>query len=677
MRTITLELLRHGPAHNQLLSPLTPYLALCEDHEAVTLQINLEHRSLQHQLRALSYRLGEETRNQQIQDSARFLAGLLAAVPGLAAEFNRHAGGGGADGSAAAPLHLRLVLSASELALLPFELALAPATWPGAGQPLLLQPQQPVCITRESRRVAGPAPRWPQHTRVLLVVAAPAGLPPVPDLAHLVALRQCLAPWVGQPADLGRQLQVITDASLAAVQQACAENDFTHVHILAHGGERSEGPDTRYGLMLHDPADPDGPADVVSGERLASALRPVRQARRSDATPGAAHCPAVVTLASCNSGAVGGVTSLGASIAHALHQAGIPMVIASQFPLSFGGSVRMVQALYDGLLWGEDPRAVLVGLRRQLHVEFPGTGDWASLTAYASLPADFEAALADTQVQRAMTAVDAASQAFEAAVLPAADPAPAAETQATIDAAWTQLQAAQARLRLPPERDRPTPAESARRLRVLKLQASTAKRAAGLSQVQAERSSADPLAQARHRQAMWRSLAEARKRYFDCFDVQRTPYFTTQYLSLDLVLGWAGRPAADAVQPGRNPAQLWDLAEVQAQHDLRQASAQERVWAHGSLAELCLLAIALPGIADRRSDWQALAVGHARQLVAGVGGAAFELLSTRRQFQRYGQWYARLCTQAPPWQGALLATAQAVVDALPALSDAPWDYARG
>jgi hypothetical protein len=32
MRTITLELLRHGPAHNQLLSPLTPCLALCENH---------------------------------------------------------------------------------------------------------------------------------------------------------------------------------------------------------------------------------------------------------------------------------------------------------------------------------------------------------------------------------------------------------------------------------------------------------------------------------------------------------------------------------------------------------------------------------------------------------------------------------------------------------------------
>ena len=38
MRTVTLRAGRHGPAHNQLLSPLTQYLALCENHPAVTLQ---------------------------------------------------------------------------------------------------------------------------------------------------------------------------------------------------------------------------------------------------------------------------------------------------------------------------------------------------------------------------------------------------------------------------------------------------------------------------------------------------------------------------------------------------------------------------------------------------------------------------------------------------------------
>ena len=57
MRTIRLELLRHGPPHNQLLSPLTDYLALCGDHPNTTLNFPLEHESLQVRLRALEKRL--------------------------------------------------------------------------------------------------------------------------------------------------------------------------------------------------------------------------------------------------------------------------------------------------------------------------------------------------------------------------------------------------------------------------------------------------------------------------------------------------------------------------------------------------------------------------------------------------------------------------------------------
>ena len=57
MRTITLELLRHGPAHNQLLSPLTQYLALCENHSAVTVHVPFEHNQFLYRHRALSYNI--------------------------------------------------------------------------------------------------------------------------------------------------------------------------------------------------------------------------------------------------------------------------------------------------------------------------------------------------------------------------------------------------------------------------------------------------------------------------------------------------------------------------------------------------------------------------------------------------------------------------------------------
>ena len=53
MRTIQLEILRHGPPHNQLLSPLTEYLALCENHPAVTVRLPFEHADFLLRLKAL------------------------------------------------------------------------------------------------------------------------------------------------------------------------------------------------------------------------------------------------------------------------------------------------------------------------------------------------------------------------------------------------------------------------------------------------------------------------------------------------------------------------------------------------------------------------------------------------------------------------------------------------
>jgi len=166
MRKITLELLRHGPPHNQLLSPLTEYIALCENHGAVTLRMPFEHNQMLYRLRALSYQLGSEAREFQLGDTARVLGDLLGTIPGLTADLNRQIGG--ADGVDFDQVtHLRLILSASELALLPFELATSPNGFPGAGQPLSLQTQQPICITRETRRVPEEYIRWPRKPRIL------------------------------------------------------------------------------------------------------------------------------------------------------------------------------------------------------------------------------------------------------------------------------------------------------------------------------------------------------------------------------------------------------------------------------------------------------------------------------------------------------------------------------
>ena len=326
MRTITLELLRHGPAHNQLLSPLTPYLALCENHGAVTLHVPFEHNQFLHRLRALGYQIGDEARIFQLQDTARVMGEILSAIPGLTAEANK------SDGADEPLTHLRLIISASELALLPFELALSSNGLPGAGQYLLLQPQMPVCLTRETRRVADEFWQWPKAPRILFAAASPPEIGTIPLESHLLALRRLVGPWVkyyddSKPEERRRRVEdhlyFLPAASIESIEKACADGEFTHVHILAHGVERPEGYDTRFFLALHDSRDPEQ-VEYISGPRLATALR---AARKPDSR-GLAR-PAVVTLASCNSGSLGSVAGAGASIAHALHESGIPMVIAT------------------------------------------------------------------------------------------------------------------------------------------------------------------------------------------------------------------------------------------------------------------------------------------------------------------------------------------------------------
>lgn len=52
---VRLELLRPGPAHNQFLSPLTPYIALCREEGPVSVHVPFKHRQLLSRLQRLRY----------------------------------------------------------------------------------------------------------------------------------------------------------------------------------------------------------------------------------------------------------------------------------------------------------------------------------------------------------------------------------------------------------------------------------------------------------------------------------------------------------------------------------------------------------------------------------------------------------------------------------------------
>lgn len=624
MRTITLELLRHGPRHNQLLSPLTQYLALCENHPAVTVTVPFEHNQLRHRLDNLSYVHDDTVRDFEIVDTARILGELLAQIPGLTAEL------GNVSNDKQAPTHLRLIVSAAELALLPFEMALSPNGFPGAGQPLSLQSQVPIYITREVRRVPERTSLWLRKPKILVVAASPEGYPPVPLKAHILALRKALDPWLppfDSSAKLEEQITILTNASDEAIEDACARHDFTHVHILAHGVQDTINYDVRYGIALHHPRTPGGPAVIASGARLATILR---AAKRPEATSLAA--PTVVTLASCNSSNGGTVTGVGASVAHALHDAGIPIVVSSQFPLSFGGSVRMVETLYGGLLWGEDPRLLLGDLRRRLHSQFPDNHDWASITAYAALTQTLDADLLKFKVEQARRCVEAAFAAVDKMKL-----------YDSVTRRKRKLLEADGNVFLP---------EGAKSATKAKIELAKSKLSALLEIGEIDKASIyGKLASTEKRLAeidlsegvvSVKLLKRAKDYYWRAFQGQRTnSWGIVQYLSLHVVIArlkseYGG--SSMQIPASEKEKSLWNLAHAISKQDEISEDTELSGWAMGNLIELYLLATIVEDIAEQ-DDYQSKALDLANRFVEREGEESFEIYSTQRQMARYEVWY--------------------------------------
>lgn len=129
IRTVKLELLRHGPAHNYLLSPLTQYLALCGNHDAQTVGVGVEHRALLLRIQQMRYEMGPAMAAAALREASEEVTRLLASIPSLTAEL---ATSDPEEGKR--KIHLRIVLSSSELALLPFELAKAYTGPPARGR---------------------------------------------------------------------------------------------------------------------------------------------------------------------------------------------------------------------------------------------------------------------------------------------------------------------------------------------------------------------------------------------------------------------------------------------------------------------------------------------------------------------------------------------------------------
>jgi beta-lactamase superfamily II metal-dependent hydrolase len=663
IRTVTAEFLRAGPPHNQLLSPLTQYLAVCGDAGAGVVTVPYEHAAFERRLKELRYESGApDDRIAMLHDVGVDMGRILGSVPGLPGALTvdpNHPG---------TLIHLRLTLSASELAHLPFELAKVPV---GGGATteswLAIQTRPPVCLTRNIRTVSPEGVLWPHKPRILFVAGDPHT---VPFDAHRDELVQAIAPFrypgrddpslsrQGAREQFGDLLTILKNPTLADVMLECRSASYTHIHVLTHGDEASRDD---YGLVLRDD---DGAPDVVSGERFASALTAVgRDAIRR---------PAAVTVASCDSANIGTVTIPGASFAHALHQAGIPLVVASQFPLSMEGSIPLGATLYQGLLWGEHPLILMQRLRAELHARYTSTWhDWASLVVYEALPQALGAQLDKLRYFQTRCAMDAALERIDRAVqaeaaAPALDDALQSGRAASGSASLAELDAAVERA---VER---LPLTGQYAVECLGLRASARKRLAQAAFVLGAREPAqggerwrdpyDLLEQA------WIDYDESVRRLLvnDGTTVQRVAtlhWLLVQAVCLAAVLG---RDDAD---------ERWKAAKLCADLYSSHAELEERAWAHASLAELYLLKLAQWDLGEaERQGFAERALDHANRLIDALPSRCeFPVTSTLRQFQRYARWWGdahfeeglsrRRPCRRPSW-AALVKTAEDLVGML-------------
>lgn len=623
VRRVNVELLRPGPPQNQLLSPLTQYLGVCGDAGAGIVHVPYEHATFERKLKELRYETGDAgDRLAVLSDLGADMGRILGTVPGLPGSL-------GIDpGQPGALVHLRLTLSASELALLPFEFAKGPVGPNGTTESwLAIQTRPPVCMTRHIRTVSSEGVCWPARPRVLFVAGDPDA---IPFEAHRDALLAAIRPFRypgrddavkaqdGAREQHGELLTILVDASLADVVRECRDTSYTHVHVLTHGGVD----DTAYqafGLVLRGAS---GEDDVVSGERFASAL--------TSFADGAIHRPAVVTVASCDSGNVGSVMRPGASFAHALHQAGIALAVASQFPLSMDASVSLVEALYGGLLWGAHPLPLLQQSRTELHARYTSRWhDWASLVVYEALPISLDEQLDRLRYSQSRRALDAALERIDRIARQPIDPddrdshAALVQLDADVDRALDRL-----------------PLSGAFEVECLGLRASARKR---LAQAIFMLGASPSGASAAWRDDAYELLDQAWQDYDRALRalVVNDGRPTQRIASLHWLM--VQRESLSAVLARERDPGHWAAARLCADLYAGHAEIEERAWAQGSLAELWLLRLADPAVAGdavRRREAEDQATAHAAELLrAYPGRSAFPVVSTRRQFARYVDWW--------------------------------------
>lgn len=623
---VTVELMRPGSLSGQLLSKLTAYLAVFDDSHAETIHLPFDHWDLLHLLRGLSNSHAPEDRESALRVMGQRVREFMDKLSLLPGELRNQT-----DGRRL--LHIRLALSGHELALIPYEAGHGPSPPFSESEPLLAHASRQVVITRELRQSSAMPLDWIRPHRVLLIGAAPEPYMPVPLRAQSLSLYQALKPFeyqISQHDSAGRpaasMLTILPNATLDKIRQVCSQATppYTHVVLLAHGAPLQEHGMERYGVALHNDR---GGLDCVSSQRLRDALCPVHSDGRG------VFPPTMLVMLMCHGGAQGDVILPVGSVAHELHAAGIPWVLASQFPLSMEGSVTISDRLFPSLFLGDDPRLVLHSVRQSLRAR-GGHHDWASLVAYAAIPSDFAR---QVQLSRRRAADLACSVLFNvidnetqcSMQSRSAGPVPGgisiekrAEYEQLVDGYFGRIRDTQ------PSAD--TPETAADRAEVFGMLGGIERNRAFLLDTPALGSS--PVRDLRK----LRQRLDRARNFYAAARTLWTEYSwnTVHYLSLTALLG------------EKIPLAVWTSAFQVAAEQKQSADHLTRCWGRLALCELHLLALSLPPM--QRRTLAALADGKGRFFHAQQAKALFQTL--RNHAEQDGDIHRKVSRQLRRYQ---------------------------
>lgn len=255
--------------------------------------------------------------------------------------------------------------AAAELYALPWELLTLKASGQHLGElaGVLLRYEWPETTTRPEQ----PVPRQGSG-RILLAWSAAGG--PVPAAEHgraiASACRSGQVPFEPARDELANASPRTLSEALAAAKKN--NQPIAVLHLLAHGGPVL----STFGLLLDRDSQSLGEeSGAVDAGRLRQLLAPYADMVR------------LVVLMACDSGNGGAIGNQLGSIAQTLHRAGIAAVVASRYPLSVAGSVRLGETLYRRLLDDLDSlEGALLHAREELAQE-AAHADWVSVQLYA------------------------------------------------------------------------------------------------------------------------------------------------------------------------------------------------------------------------------------------------------------------------------------------------------